>query len=106
MGPESDTITLKNFNKLIENKDKSVLVYISADWCMVCLKMKPVIEQTEKSFADKLNILRVDSDRDKEINDEFEVDALPVLMLYRNGEREWVHIGKFGTSNFSSVSEP
>jgi len=90
---EPKPMSLEEFNKAVANKDKKVLVYFNASWCTVCAKMKPVIEQIETEYKTKLQILRIDADRDKEVAKEFEVDALPVLMLYRNGIREWTLVG-------------
>lgn len=90
---EDKPVTLEEFNKRIANREKMVLVYFSADWCAVCLKMKPVLEKVQSQFSNKIEILKIDTDRDKEITNEFEIDALPVLILYRNGVREWIYVG-------------
>ncbi|MGZ3898786.1 MAG: thioredoxin family protein [Bacteroidia bacterium] len=86
-------ITLKEYNKITANKDTIVLVYFHASWCMVCAKVKPVIETIEKEYKGKVKVLRIDTDRDKEITQEFEIDALPVLMLYKKGNRQWIFPG-------------
>ncbi|MEI8136022.1 MAG: thioredoxin domain-containing protein [Bacteroidota bacterium] len=90
---DTSIITLKEFNKWIGSEEKPVLVYFSADWCMVCAKMKSVMETIEKEFSNKIQILRIDTERDKEVTNEFEIDALPILMLYKHGSRKWIHIG-------------
>ncbi|MDP1801263.1 MAG: thioredoxin family protein [Bacteroidota bacterium] len=90
---DTSIITLKGYNKLVANEKKLVLVYFSADWCSVCARVKPVIEKMAKQDSLKLKVLKIDTDRDKELTEEFEIDALPVLMIYRNGCREWLNIG-------------
>ncbi len=74
-------------------KDNMVLVYFSADWCNVCGKFKPVIAEIEKEYAGKAKVLRIDTERDKEIAEEFEVNTLPLLMLYKNGKLVWTNSG-------------
>ncbi len=86
-------ITLEEFNKRTGQKDKTVLVYFSASWCTVCSKMKPVIDEVEKEFAAKIDVFKIDTDKDKEVANEYAIDALPVLMLYRNGYRQWIYVG-------------
>jgi len=86
-------ISLAEYNKQIARKDKIILAYFSAHWCHICAKVKPLIEQVENDYKTKLEVLRIDTDRDKEVANEFEIDALPVLILYKNGSREWVHVG-------------
>lgn len=95
-GPSQDeekAITLAEFNTKIKESNKAVLVYFSASWCTVCGKMKPVIAEIEKEFGSKVEIYKIDADRDKEIADEFEINSLPVIMLYHHNNREWLHVG-------------
>ena len=98
---DDKTITLQEYNKKIANKEKLILVYFSADWCAVCLKMKPILEELRLKDSLKIEILNIDTDRDKELTMEFEIDALPVLMLYKKGCREWVNIGLIGKSELN-----
>lgn len=90
---EDKPITLIEFNKRIANKEKIVLVYFSGDWCSVCQKMKPIIDELQIEFSQKMEVLRIDTERDKEITKEFEIDTLPVILIYRNGKQEWIYVG-------------
>lgn len=62
--------------------------------------MKPIIEELEKQDSSKVCILRINADRDKEIAAEFEIDAMPVLMLYKGGCRDWFN-GQAGTALYA-----
>lgn len=90
---QNEPITLEEFNKHIARKDKAVLVYFRADWCMVCAKMKPVMEDVQKDFDSRMEVYKIDTEKDKEVAEAFEVDALPLLVLYKNGEKRWIHFG-------------
>lgn len=90
---EEKPLTLVEFNQKIKESKKPVLVYFSAGWCTVCGKMKPIMADIEKEYSDRVEILKIDADRDKEIADEFEINSLPVIMLYTHNNREWIHIG-------------
>lgn len=90
---EEPAITLEVYHKKIANTHKAVLVYFSASWCAVCPKFKPVIAEIEKEYAGKVEILRIDTDKDAEVAAELEINALPLLMLYKNGEKEWINAG-------------
>ncbi len=84
-------ISLKYYRTAI--KDNVVLVYFSANWCNVCGKFKPVISQIEEDYAGKVKVLRIDTERDKEVAEEYEVNTLPLLMLYKNGKLVWTNSG-------------
>lgn len=90
---EEPAITLEVYHKKIANPNKAVLVYFSAGWCAVCPKFKPVIAEIEKEYSGKVEILRIDTDRDTEIAAELEINALPLLILYKNGKKEWANSG-------------
>ena len=90
---EEKTISMEEYNKRVSDKEKTVLVYFHADWCLVCRKMEPTINAIEAEYAGKLEVLRIDTERDKEITDTFEVDALPLLIFYRKGQKQWIHFG-------------
>jgi thioredoxin 1 len=84
-------ISLKDYRDAV--KDKVVLVYFSAGWCNVCGKFKPVISQIENDYAGKIKVLRIDTERDNEVAEEFDVNTLPLLMLYKNGKLAWSNSG-------------
>jgi thioredoxin 1 len=88
---QEKAVTLKAYYESV--KDNLVLVYFSASWCNVCGKFKPVIAQVEKDYAGKVKLLRIDTERDKEVSEEFDVNTLPLLMLYKNGKLVWTNSG-------------
>ncbi len=91
---EEKPLSLEEFNKQVNKKDTVVLVYFSAEWCTVCAKVKPVLLGIERDFSNKkFQLLKIDTDRDREITEEFGVDALPVFMIYKKGCREWIYVG-------------
>lgn len=90
---EEPKITPEAYYKKIAGTNKVVLVYFSAGWCAVCPRFKPVIAEIEKEYSGKIEILRIDTERDVEVAREFEVNTLPLLILYKNGKKEWVSSG-------------
>ncbi|MBA3680373.1 MAG: thioredoxin family protein [Bacteroidetes bacterium] len=91
---DEKAISLEEFNLLVNKKNTLVLAYFSADWCTVCAKMKPILRGIERDYATKkMEVLRINTDRDREITKEFGGNVLPVFMIYKNGCREWIHIG-------------
>jgi thioredoxin 1 len=99
-------LTLKEFNTKVAREDKLVLVYFHASWCMVCEKVKPAIGEIEAVYSSKLGVLKVDTDKDKEVSEYFEIDALPVIMLYKKGIRQWIHVGMIDKTKLESKISP
>lgn len=86
-------LTVEQFNQKVSNKEKIVLVYFNADWCVPCIKLKPIIEQTEKEEAEKVIFLKINVDDNPEVATHFEINTLPQFYIYRNGKIAWQHTG-------------
>ncbi|MCB9252864.1 MAG: thioredoxin [Flavobacteriales bacterium] len=73
--------------------DKLVLVDFFAEWCMPCKKMKPYLEEIEKEHPDKVKVLRIDIDQNPSLAELLQIDAIPVLMLFKEQASIWTNVG-------------
>jgi thioredoxin 1 len=62
------------------------LVDFSAVWCPPCKVLKPIIEELDTAYGDKLSVLLVDTDESPELASEFGVMSNPTVILFNNGE--------------------
>jgi thioredoxin len=85
-------MTLADFTKLT-NSNKIVLVDFYADWCGPCKKMKPYLEEISKDMADKVEVVRINSDDNQELCKLLNIDALPTLQVYKKNKMTWSNIG-------------
>jgi thioredoxin len=88
----STGMTRQQFDALL-NKEKIVLVDFYADWCAPCRKMKPYLEEISRDMANKVIVVRINVDDNKTLCKELNIDALPVLQLYKNKTLAWTHTG-------------
>ena len=72
-----------------------VLVDFGADWCPPCKKMEPVIKAILEKNRGRLSILKVDGGRDQDLLKKYNVTALPVFILFKNGKQVWRKEGIF-----------
>lgn len=84
----SSGMSSEDFSKTIEN-NALVLVDYYAKWCVPCKKMMPVMEEITAEYKDRANILMIDVDASEELVKEQKVAGVPVLVLYKNGEKVW-----------------
>lgn len=89
---ENKGMSIDEFNKY-QNTDKLVLVDFYAEWCAPCKKMKPYLEEIERDMKDKVQIIRIDADKNTDLVKALKIDALPVLLLYKNQKLEWRNQG-------------
>jgi len=80
------------FDALI-NSDKLVLVDFYADWCEPCKKMKPYLDEISNSMSDRISVIRINADDNQQLCRELNIEALPVLQLYKNKNLTWSNTG-------------
>lgn len=86
---QDDGMSVEEYFKKTENKEKIVLAYFKADWCVPCIKLKPAIEQLQTEEKEKVEILVIDVDENKKVAQHFEINTLPLFIIYKNGKKVW-----------------
>ena len=98
-------MTVEEFQKRISQPDKLVMVYFNADWCVPCIKLKPEIEELGKNTKDYCEILQINVDDNRLIADYYEINSLPMFVLYKNGKKLWENIGALTKTQLQSKIE-
>jgi len=92
---ESTGMSKQQFDALL-NSDKLVLVDFYADWCAPCKKMKPYLDEISTEMEDKVVVVRINADDNKQLCKDLKIHALPVLQLYKNKSMTWANTGFIG----------
>ncbi|MFV0541166.1 MAG: thioredoxin domain-containing protein [Aestuariibaculum sp.] len=92
INPTANGMTVEQYQALLHS-DKLVLVDFYADWCAPCKKMKPYLEKMAIEMANKVTLVRIDADKHIELCKTLNIDALPVLKLYKNRSLVWENKG-------------
>lgn len=79
-------ITDSNFDEIVKNSDKPVLVDFWAQWCGPCLAIGPVIEQIAKEYEGKAVIGKLDVDNNPKVAMAYGVRNIPTLLIFKNGQ--------------------
>jgi thioredoxin len=80
------------FKKLTSTGDY-VLVDFSAVWCGPCKKIAPMLDALAEQKKDKLTLLKIDVDANKELAVEKKISRIPYLELYSHGKLVWSREG-------------
>jgi len=57
-----------------------------AAWCGPCRMVAPIIEQLAKEYAGRVAFGKLNVDENPLTSGEFEVQSIPTLLIFRNGE--------------------
>jgi thioredoxin 1 len=95
----------QQFDTLLEG-DKLVLIDFYAEWCIPCRKMAPYLDEIKNDMASKVLVIRIDADENQALAKELKVEALPVLMLFKNKSLIWSNIGFIEKSEVLKHLEP
>ena len=69
-----------------EIKEGTVLVDFFATWCGPCKMLSPVLEEVAQENPN-INVLKIDVDEVGELAARYGIQAIPTLMLFKNGQR-------------------
>lgn len=83
---------MESFAELIQS-EKPVLVDFYADWCGPCKAMEPIVKDVAKNIQDKVRIVKVNIDRQQQIAQSFNVNAVPTFIAFKQGKVLWRHPG-------------
>jgi len=75
-----------NFDQEVLSSKQPTLVDFWAPWCGPCRQLSPVIEQLAVSNAGKAKIAKVNTDENQDLAIKYGADALPTLLVFKNGQ--------------------
>lgn len=78
-------ITRENFDELIMNIGKPVLLDFWAPWCGPCQQVGPIVEQIAEEREDII-VGKVNVDEEMSLAQRFRVMSIPTLVVFKGGE--------------------
>ncbi|KAH8349656.1 hypothetical protein KR084_003744 [Drosophila pseudotakahashii] len=76
----------EDFDKKVKNSQQPVIVDFFATWCNPCKLLTPRIEGIVGEQAGNIKLAKVDIDEHSELALDYDVAAVPVLVVLQNGK--------------------
>ena len=92
-----------DFNKLLKEETKPILVDFYAKWCSPCRMQAPVLEELAKEISDKAVICKIDVDECEELAIKYGVQSIPCIMVFKDGEVKERKVGLTSKSDLASM---
>ena len=88
MVPDSEAeITEEEFNEIINNSHKVVVIDFFAEWCMPCVMLTPIIDELAASEDMKeVKFKKINVDENQKLAQKYKISSIPCLIIFKEGE--------------------
>ena len=80
---EHQEYTGADFDKLLTDK-RLIMIDFYAEWCGPCQKMLPIVLKLKDEMVTKVNVVKVDSDKNKDLMAKFNIDEIPTFLFFKD----------------------
>ena len=95
-------ITKDNFQELVLNNPKTVLLDFWATWCGPCRMIAPILEEIAREREDVV-VGKIDVDSEMELAVQFGIVSIPTLIVMKNGEVANKAVGYMAKANIEAL---
>jgi thioredoxin 1 len=87
------SVTTADFTREVLQSDVPVIVDFWAPWCQPCRQVSPIVETIAAMRKGSYKVVKVNIDNEPQIAQEYGVQSIPMIGLFRNGRLERSTLG-------------
>ena len=91
-----------NFDSII-NENRPVIVDFHAVWCGPCKTQSPILKQVAEELGERVKVIKIDVDQNPIIASRYQIQSVPTLMIFKNGEIKYKQAGVHSKAQLMSV---
>ena len=103
MSENVKNLTEFDFNNMLKEEKKPMLVDFYAKWCSPCRMQAPILEELAKEISDKAVICKVDVDECESLAMKYGVQSIPCIMVIKGGEVKEKSVGLPGKADLAAM---
>lgn len=93
---------METFGEVIKNT-QPVLVDFHATWCGPCKMMAPELQKFAQKNTGKLRVIKIDIDKNPAVAQQFKIQGVPTLILFKEGKVLWRQSGAMSSGQISNA---
>lgn len=93
---------METFQQAINSK-KPTLVDFHAIWCGPCKQMAPELQRFAQNNSGKLRVIKIDIDKNQNAAQQFNIQGVPTLILFKEGKVLWRQSGAINSQQISNA---
>ena len=79
-------VTDANFEEIVLQSDKPVLVDFWAEWCGPCRMISPLVSELSEDYKDRAVITKMDVDSNPATSARFGIRNIPTILFFKGGD--------------------
>lgn len=91
------------FEKTIHSSKKPLVIDLWAPWCGPCKAMNPLLEEVKKTYAGKVDVMKINSDESQDLLTKLNVVGIPTLLAYVDGKQVYRKTGMHSSSALNGL---
>jgi thioredoxin len=98
-------VTEQDFDEVVLNNAKPVLVDFWAPWCAPCKALAPTLDELANEYAEEIEVVKIDIDENPALAGRFGVRGIPLLMIVKDGTECARTVGTISRSRLDAFIE-
>ncbi len=81
-----ESISDQDFQKVVLEADKPVVVDFWAPWCGPCRMVSPIVEELSNDYGEKVRFAKMNTDDNETTSTQFGIWSIPTLIIFKDGK--------------------